>query len=173
MLGLEYATKKKVLFDLGYLSSQRDFYWEPMAGKRWERRIIPDNLIEKYESIRVVTKDSSNLSQYSKDLFKLINISKVKPYWRLPVYNLKQHMNSSIHANKISTYSNMASLFLSEFDRTSELWRYWDRDSIEKKVFDTDYSFRSDGLDIEVMGLFLASACWFTGLDQWRGVTNE
>lgn len=172
-LDLKVASKKKVLFDLACLTNGDNYLWEPMAGKKWNEIIIPDSFQKNFEGIKVVTGQSSNLSGFTGSLFEMVNVDKKRPYCRLPEYNIEVKQNSSIHSGKLSTYINMAQLFLTEYEASHDIWRYWDKLTIEKRVRDSDSSFRDDGLDIEVLGLFLSSACWFTGLDQWRGATYE
>ena len=169
LLDNDALTKKKALYDLGSLSSRRDVLWYPMAGRKWDKSLIAQPDLDNYNNIDIILRDSKNLTQNEGALFNMKNI-KSSEYRSIVNSKAVSEVKGSLHNAKLKTYLSMTELFLQEYDSTHELWQYWERNKLLSIIKKDAKEFRPDGLDIEVLGLFLSSATWFVGLDKWQGI---
>lgn len=170
LLDNESLSIKKALYDLASLSENRDVLWNPMAGRKWDERLIDSKDLDKYNDIEIITRDSKNLSGTSGSLFEMLNI-KSASYRPLVKLRGVTEVKGSIHNSKLKTYLSMASLFLNEYGSQHDIWNYWDRSKVFKVVNRESIEFRTDGLDIEVLGLFVSSSTWLVGLDKWQSIS--
>lgn len=169
LLDNDALSKKKALYDLGSLSSKRDVLWYPMAGRKWDKSLIAPSDINTYNNIDVILRDTKNLTKNEGALFSMKSIKSDK-YRSIVDSRAVSDVKGSLHNAKLKTYLSMTELFLKEYDSTHELWQYWERNKLLSIIKKDAKGFRPDGLDIEVLGLFISSATWLVGLDKWQGI---
>ena len=161
----QFISKNKVIYDLMEINGIESLTFAPMAGKKWSNSIVSKKYQSLLDTVDPVNFNSPNLSSITGTLYKTVSIGLKESYRRISDVSTDAKVGHLLHSSKISVYKGMCSLFINEFSKEHVLWDYWDRNNVQASIGKPLSDFRKDGLDIEVMGLFIVSAIWLTGLE--------
>lgn len=137
-----------------------------MANRKWDQDIISSDQYKSWENQSEINFSSENLTSFCGELFNKIPVqvnNDILPFFTVSKSDSTQtHL---IHHYKINFYQSVAKFFISELDSNNDLWEYWDRDKIKEICNKKPDSFRNDGLDVELLGVFNSSAIWLNNLE--------
>ncbi len=167
------STYNRTLFFNLIERNNRELLWMPLANKKWSKDISCNYDKNYFENMDIIDINSSNLSGYKRSLFEKVVVPDKRYYREISKKVATNSVKSQIHTAKLSVYQGLCKLFLSEFSINHNMWEFWNRKMVEEYSKREISDFRADGLDIEVMGLFITSAIWLTDLEIWRGIESN
>lgn len=168
-LDANLSKHRKVLFDLIQMNCE-ELLWEPMANKKWSEELIPSDYDNQFKNLEVINFSSKNLSHFSNKLFNAVSIETPTPVDSIIPKKNKEESAALIHSAKIGTYQGLGNVILDTLDENHEIWDFWNRKKVIEYTVREPSDFRKDGLDIEILGLFVTSALWIANLDLPGGI---
>ena len=164
LLPPELHTKNKLLFDLICKNGGAALAFAPMAWKRWDRSIVPEELQNAWLAMKVVTATDECLGQHSGALMQPLNLAASWP--REPILPSEPFERTVFPFQRfIKPYQAMLRHLLDEYDTNSEFWRFYDRAAVRHLVIKPVEEFHPLGFDTKAMGIALAGILWMLRLD--------